>query len=157
MNITSNTVLDPGNVQPRGAENVMKNKPGPRGAEKYVKTPVEAFQLFMTDEMISNIVTHTNNVLQPVIERFSDLLTRSDKYPHFRLVDYNDIRAYLGLLYHRYSFKLNLIKSSDIWNHENENDLFSATTQNRFKFLSRFLTFDDKSTRTDRWKNDKFA
>ena len=28
---------------------------------------------------------------------------------------------------------------------------------NRFQFIRRFITFDDKSTRGDRWKSDKFA
>ena len=28
---------------------------------------------------------------------------------------------------------------------------------NRFQFIQRFITFDDKATRGDRWKSDKFA
>lgn len=157
VNITWNTVRD-ANLHRRGAENIMNKQPGPRGAAKYVKTPIEAFQLFFSDDMINNIVLYTNAVIEPVIERFSDVFENSDKYPHFRVVDYIDIRAYLGTLYLRAAFRVNLLSTSTIWNHESSHDLFSATmSENRLKFISRFITFDDKSSRAERWKNDKFA
>ena len=35
-------------------------EPGPRGAAKYSRTPLEAFQLFFSDEMVENIVKFTN-------------------------------------------------------------------------------------------------
>ena len=31
-------------------------EPGPRGAAKYSRTPLEAFQLFFSDEMVENII-----------------------------------------------------------------------------------------------------
>ena len=86
VNITWNTVSDR-NVHRRGAENIYKDVPGPRGAAKYAKTPVEAFTLSSTKGIIKNIVRYTNAVIQPAIERFSDLFEQSDEYPHFRLVD----------------------------------------------------------------------
>ena len=43
------------NLQHRGAENILKNAPGPRGAVMYVKTLIEAFALFFTDDMINSI------------------------------------------------------------------------------------------------------
>ena len=36
---------------------------------------------------------------------------------------------------------------STIWHHESSNDLF----------ISRFITFDGKASRAERWKTDKFA
>ena len=45
-----------------------------------------------------------------------------------------------------------------IWHHETTNDFFEATMSlNRFIFISRFITFDKKSTRAERWRYDKFA
>ena len=45
-----------------------------------------------------------------------------------------------------------------IGNHESSYDMITATmSKNRFKFISRFITFDDKLTKADRWKNDKFT
>ena len=42
---------------------------------------MEAFTLFFTKGIIKNIVHYTNAVIQPAIERFSDLFEQSDKYP----------------------------------------------------------------------------
>ena len=45
-----------------------------------------------------------------------------------------------------------------IWNHESSHDVFAATiSEKRFKFISCFITFDDKAARADRWKTDMFA
>ena len=133
------------NLQHRGTENILKNAPGPRGAAMYVKTPIEAFALFFTDDMINSITRCTNEVIQPVLEKFSDVLDFSSTYTHFALVDYIDIRAYLGILYLRAAFRVSQMNSSTIWHHESSNDLFSATMSNsRFKFISRLIPFDDK-------------
>ena len=45
-----------------------------------------------------------------------------------------------------------------IWHHETANNFFEATMPlNRFVLISRFITFDEKSTRAERWRYDKFA
>ena len=72
VNITWNAVGYQ-NLHRRGAENICKNVPGPRGAAKYAKTPVEAFTLFFTKSMVKNIFRYTNAVVQSAIEIFSDL------------------------------------------------------------------------------------
>ena len=42
--------------------------------------------------------------------------------------------------------------------HESIRDIFQATmSENRFRFISRFIRFDDPDTRAERWKSDKFA
>ena len=46
----------------------MNKQQGPRGVAKYVKTQVEAFQLFFSSDMINKIVLYTNAVIQPVID-----------------------------------------------------------------------------------------
>ena len=108
--------------------------------------------------MIEKIVTHTNDVIQAAMERLADLLEESDIYPHFLKVDKMDISAFIGLLYLRAAFRLNLQETLEIWNHESAHDIFAATmSYNWFQFIGRFITFDDKSTRGDCWKSDKFA
>ena len=119
---------------------------------------MEAFTLFFTKIIIKNIVLNTNAVIQPATERSSDLFEQSDKNPHFRLVDQLDVEAFIGVLYLRAAFRVNLLNREFIWNHESSHDMFTATMfENRFKFISCFITFDDEATRADRWKTDKFA
>ena len=145
-------------IHRKGTENIRKGKAGPRGIAKNAKTSLESLELFLTDEMIDKLVIYTNASIQPLLEKFEDLLEDSDKYPHFKLVDQIDMEAFIGIFYLRAAFRLNLLDRDIIWNHESAHDIFGATMSvNRFKFICRFCTFDDKTTRQDRWKNDKFA
>ena len=105
------------------------------------KIPVGFIPTFFTDAMIRSIVTHRNNCIQPVLERFLDLLKKSDKHSHVKLVDQIDIEAFIGILYLRSAFRLNLQSRETIWNHES------------FCFCSNNV----KETRADSQKGDKFA
>ena len=108
--------------------------------------------------MVENIVNFTNAVIETATERFSAVLAKSDKYAYIREVDSDDIRAYIGIMYLRAAFRVNLLNRSTIWNHESAHDIFSATMLEKcFEFISRFITFDDKASRPERWKSDKFA
>ena len=108
MKINLEAIPSQQSLQPRGTVNILKHKPGPRGTAKQVQTPLESFNLFFTDEMLEKVVTYTNNSIEPAMERFSDLLKESDKYLNFRKVDKIDITAFIGLLYLRAAFRLNL-------------------------------------------------
>ena len=45
-----------------------------------------------------------------------------------------------------------------VWFHESTHDIFTAAMSwNRFHFICKFITFDDKPTCNDEWKNDKYA
>ena len=83
----------------------MKHAPGPRGPAKRVQTSLESFSLFFSKKMIDNIVKYTNQNIKPAIERFANVFDKSHKYTHFRLVDSNDILAYIGLLLSPWSTK----------------------------------------------------
>ena len=146
-------------INKRGAENVYKNKPDPRRAAKSVKNPSSSFKLFFTNKMTDNIVQYTNKNM-PVMDKFSDPLDDSTEYSHVKLVDRVDIEAFIGILYLRVAryFRLNILDREVIWNHESANDIIGATMSlHRFKFICRLITSDDKETRNDRWKTNKFA
>ena len=61
------------------------NVAGPRGAANYIRMPIESFRLFFTDEM-DDIIGYTNDVIRPVLQRFSHVLEASTKYTHFHLL-----------------------------------------------------------------------
>ena len=114
-------------IHRKGTENIRKGKAGPRGIARNAKTPLESLELFLTDEMIDKLVIYTNASIQPLLEKFEDLLEDSDKYPHFKLVDRIDMKAFIGILYLRAAFRLNLLDREIIWNHESAHDIFGAT------------------------------
>ena len=86
-------------INRKGTENICKGKAGPRGIAKNAKTPLESLELFLTDEMIDKLIIYTNASIQPLLEKFEDLLEDSNKYPHFKLVDWIDMKAFIGILY----------------------------------------------------------
>ena len=157
VNIAWTTTTKDYTIHRKGTENIRKGKAGSRGIAKNARTPLESLELFLADEMIDKLVIYTNASIQPLLEKFEDLLEDSDKCPHFKLVDRIDMKAFIGILYLRAAFRWNLLDREIIWNHESAHDIFGVTMSVICKFLCRFCTFADKTTRQDRWKNDKFA
>ena len=96
--------------------------------------------------------------MQPVVDKFSDPVEGSTKYSHVKLADRVHIEAFIGILYLRAAFRWNILDREIIWNHESAHDIIGPTMSlNRFKFICRLITFDNKETQIDRWKADKFA
>ena len=97
--------------------------------------------------MVNNIVKYTNDVIRPVVERFSDdVLDASTKDTHFCIVDHMNIRASLHILYLRAALRINLMSTS------------TATMSHiHIKLINQFITLDDKASRKEHWKTDKFA
>ena len=132
--------------------------PGLRGDAKNVSNLLESFYLFISNDMINEVVTNTINSIPDFCEHFRDILAGNDKYSYCAITDSIEIKAFFGLLYIRAALNVNVPGTETIWYHQFSNDLFVATmSMNRFSFLSTFLTFDDKISRDERWKYDKFA
>ena len=140
------------------SQNILKHAPGPRLAVKRARPPLEAFSLFKNQEMLNTIAENTNTVIETFLSGKQDMIDESDKYSFYKKVDLIDIKAFLGLLYLRACLKLNMFDRETMWHHEMANDFFEATMSlNRLVFISRFTTFDEKSTRAERWRYYKFA
>ena len=135
----------------RGAEE-------PREKTKAAKTAVEGFQLFITDEMMQNVFNNTNNNTRNFMTRFHYVLKKSSRYTYVKETDLIELKALIGLLYLRAALQLNIINTREIFFHESSHEIFAATmSYNRFAFLIHFLELDDKETRRQRWREDKFA
>ena len=133
------------------SQNVLKHAPGPRQAAKRARTPLEAFPSFTNHEMLNTIIENTNTVIETFLAGKQDMIDDSDKYSFYKKVDLIDIKAFLGLLYLRARLKLNMFDHKTIWHHETANNFFETTMSlNHFVFVSRFLTFDEKSTQAER-------
>lgn len=64
--------------------------------------------------MVENIVNLTNAVIKTAIERFSVVLAKSDKYIYFRVVNSDNIRAYIEIMYLKVAFRVNSLTRSTI-------------------------------------------
>ena len=139
-------------------QNILRGAEGPRERAKAAKTPVEGFELFITNEMIQDVVNNTNKNIQNFMARFHDVLKESSKYTYVKETDLIEPKALIRLLYLRATLQLNIFKTRDIFFHESSHKIFTATmSYNRFAFLICFLEFDNKETWWQRWREDKFA
>ena len=134
--------------------NIFQNKPGPRNATRFVADPKESFSLFIPDSLIDSVLKLTNNRISTFHKQFPELAQVAAN----RLIDLDELKAYFGILYLRAALKQNLRDSYSIWYHESSCSIFPVTMSlNRFSFITRFLQFDDRSTREERKKYDNFA
>ena len=58
-------------------QSILRGVEGPRGRTKAEKTPVEGFELFITDEMMQDVVSNTNKNIQNFMTRFHDVFKES--------------------------------------------------------------------------------
>lgn len=138
------------------SSNIVTVRPGAKGPAVNTppRTPSEAFSLFFTEEILNEILEHTNAKITET--SFSYGPTAS----YVEHVDMIELKAFLGLLILAGVFKSN---------HEDTRSLFAADgtgrnifrgvmSEQRFLFLLSVLRFDDQTTRRNRIDNgDKLA
>ena len=83
-----------------------------RGA---AKTPVEGFELFITDEMTQDVVNNSNKNIQNFMTRFHNVLKESSKYTYVKEIDLIKLKALIRLLYLRVALQLNIFKTREIF------------------------------------------
>ena len=97
------------------------------------------------------IVEHTNTEATRIYE---------EKRPGsiWKPTDQTEIMAYIGLVMAAGHLKQNHLSIEKLWNKKYGSPIFRATMpEYRFRALSRFIRFDDKSTRAIRRAEDKLA
>ena len=66
-----------------------------------------------------------------------------------------ELRAYLGLLYYRGLLGLTKHSTRHLWGKHGPIVFPATMSLNRFIFLNSKVSFDNKATREERWKNDR--
>ena len=137
---------------------VIRSRPGVTALASNAKTPKDAFDLFITPNMIEDLVTLTNNRIKKTLEQLPQNVAESNKYPSYREIDSQDLYAFIGLFYYRGLYKVNTHYLDILFSEEQGLPMFGATmSHQRFKFILAHLCFDDAETRPERWKRDRFA
>ena len=81
-------------------QDIIKGKPGvTEDAAKSADTPRKSFELFFTDEMMETKMT--NKKINKTLERLSDVINTSNKYPYLKTMDVVEMNAFIGLMYIR--------------------------------------------------------
>uniref|UniRef100_A0A1B6C0U6 PiggyBac transposable element-derived protein domain-containing protein n=1 Tax=Clastoptera arizonana TaxID=38151 RepID=A0A1B6C0U6_9HEMI len=134
------------------SSNIITHLPGPRGEAREIVDEDKLFSLYITDEMIENIVHFTNDEM----ERSRIKYTNTD-LPFLRPTNVIETKALIGLLYMSGVLKNTGLNQNDMFSELYGPPIFRSTMpKKRFQFLLQNLRFDDKRTRNLR-KADKFA
>lgn len=134
------------------AENIITHLPGVKNKGRDAKTPIECFLLFVDDQIIADIVLHTN-------QRIAEKSEKWKASPHYGETNVPEIKAVFGLLYLSGAFRNNHRHLYELWNTDGTGmDIFRCTmSQRRFEFLVSCLRFDNKDNRKQRVELDRLA
>ena len=135
----------PKNVK-AAAKNMFKMPPSQLLGCSNVNRPVDAFSLFLSDKVVSDVVKYTNMEGQRVS---GEVWVPMDKV---------ECEALLGRLLFLGTRKQNMLSAESIWDSVYGCGIVRACmNRRRFQVLLQFLRFDDKSTRNARRQKDPFA
>lgn len=112
---------------------------------------MEAWSLLFSNDILEKIVVHTNEEIDAKVPN----LSTQSFYGHTTL---DEVKALFGLFYYTGIFKASKGNPDDLWSPKTGIIQFRGTMPiNRYKFLLSCLRFDDKSTRVERKRGDRFA
>ncbi|KAK9304183.1 hypothetical protein QLX08_004346 [Tetragonisca angustula] len=117
---------------------------------EHIQTIDESFHLFIDDEVINNIILHTNNKAKKCMS----------PEKQWKPVDRTEIDAFLGLLLLIGRYRESKECKHDLWNIDNAltRQFYAATmSQDRFEDIFKYIRFDDPLTREERKADDKLA
>lgn len=143
------------NVRTR-SENIIRDRSGVKFIGQNANKAVECWQLFITDEMLHQIVSHSN--IQIKLKRDACRNSNTQKYTMYD-TSLCEFKAFIGLLYLAGRFRSNRQNLKDLWRSDGSGvEIFrTIMTLKRFQFIQNCLRLDDKTTRKDRKKTDDLA
>lgn len=141
------------NVRTR-SENIVSGTPGVKVLARDAKTPLECFNLFVSESMLLDILLYTN----VRIRRTRHGLNTSNDYAYVELC-MDELKAVIGLIYLAGLYKSARQNLQDLWSNDGTGIPIFALTMSlrRFVFIVNHLRFDDVDTREERLSLDRLA
>ena len=140
----------------RDLANILTERSGVCGPARRITTEKDAFKLFITDGMLKKITDRTNHRLEIERGRVREAEVRQREQHLYQPTTEMEIEALLGLFVLRGFYKKLTVKQ--LFDPVTGPAIFRATMgARRFGMLLNMLTFDDRSTRDERRKGDKFC
>ena len=135
----------PNSAVPTRPQNIIRERPGPRGPALQAKTPYEFWELFVTPEMLELLVEKTNLFIRDKRENYTQKSEARD-------TDNVEMKAFLGLLLLAGTYHSNRMNLDNFWKTDGTGiNVFRLTMSlHRFRFLLCCIRFDDKATRASR-------
>ncbi|CAH2102673.1 unnamed protein product [Euphydryas editha] len=117
------------NVRTR-SENIIREKQGVKKMGQNAKTVIECWQLFFTDEMLHEIVIHTNSQINLRREQCQN--SHAKKYVMFDIT-VTELKAFICLLYLSGRLRSNKLNLKDLWRSDGSGvEIFRTTMTQQF-------------------------
>ena len=140
------------------ARNIISGPVGVRNKAKQCNTPIAAWELFFSANILIHIVEMSNKKISSVRSALNEKILYNSRYSFLGFTTFREILAFVGLMYFRDLMGLANHDVKVLYEKRTANDIFSATmSKNRFRFLFANITFDNHVTRNQLWKSDWFA
>lgn len=134
------------------ARNVIHFTQKPNNEARQISSPLEAFLLFLNDNIQKQILKYTN---QEIVFQKSNYKTQNATVKETNLVE---LKSLIGLLLLSAAHKDNHLNTDELFNPSYSGSRYiSVMSKARFEFLINCLRFDDRRTREERCTTDKFA
>lgn len=149
--------FDPVKIQGRRPrQNIYTTPMGLTNFSSSAVTPLEFFDLFLTEDILVIIVKYTNEKAEEVYHKLP--VEKKNKWKWFPLTIL-ELRAFIGLLLSGvHSESKASVKYLWAQMRSSERPFYSATmSRNRFESIARFLRFDHKPIREERRLEDKLV
>ena len=137
----------------RGRQDIIRQAEGPAHTARNATEVDESFFLFFTDDMMNSVVLHTN--------AYAQLYTNDNEgwtAERWKPIDKNEFKAFVACLLFAGFSKSQHESLRELWSPDvGRPFLRAAMSLERFLLITKFLRFDDKSTRIQRRERDKMA
>ena len=141
IHFTSNpqNVLNVGRVF---RHNIIRGPVGLKNAASKAKTEIDHFLLFITHEMLADVLHHTNKKIDSLFAKFPADFNKDFKYSFGKEVSEKEPKAFIGLFLYRGLYKLNTMGIRKLFYDSYEPPMFSAVmSRNRFAFILHSSSF----------------
>lgn len=134
------------------SRNIVHIVPGPKEGAKGIVDPMNCFELFFTSDLMDEVLLRTNEYMEQAATKYKIQNTTTSQ------VTIEELRALLGIFILSGALKNNHLSTQELFDPSIcGSQSLAAMSCKRFEFLVKCLHFDDRNTRDDRKKTDKFA
>lgn len=142
----------------RPLRNIVTTKPGPTAYTNDAKEIFEVFNLFLTSDMKDKICNYTNQEATRVYKLYNEEHPGQPK--SWKNIDVIELDAFIGVLLSAGALRCRKENIKEMWSTDESirRNIFTASMpRDRFIIISKFVRFDDKTTREERRQTDKLA
>lgn len=143
----------PLNIGRTRQHNIVFVAPGPKGIARQKITPEDCFSLYFDDNIIDLLTQYTNIKINYIRNKYA-------RERDAKQTDAMEMRGYIGILLMAGVMKMGRLNTNQIFDHVKHTGIdaiYLTMSEQRFKFLTRSLRFDDIGDRQVRANVDKLA